>query len=362
MLFTPPVVGPQAVKVAMVEEGAVSDKARYTGTVRPYEDAVVYARVEGYVKALNVYPGDRVIKGQILMTIETSVLKPRLQHARADEAFWKAEYERDQKLFEVGAISESSFDKTRQHFEVAQAKVKLIKTQIGYAAIRSPLDGWVSERKVYEGVYVKKGMPVLQVDRLDRIRIQFDVAEKDLFHFHKGTTVYMHFPQIAPGIIRKTFSHFLWSPQGPQTDSPEISAASQAKQALVRGEVAVVFPAEDRTSRTGVVEVHLPNPGGVLKSNTYVVGDLVVSHAEKAIKIPRSALTSLPGGKRVVFLGPAFSDQGAAEMREVKLGVRSRKYVQILEGINPGEFVIYEGNRSLTDGENVMVLHREGGF
>ncbi|MCZ6563008.1 MAG: hypothetical protein O6948_08830, partial [Deltaproteobacteria bacterium] len=109
------------------------------------------------------------------------------------------------------------------------------------------------------------------------------------------------------------------------------------------------------------VEVRLPNPGAVFKSNTYVVGDFYRAHAKKAVRVPRSALITLPGGKTVVFVGPAFADQGPAEAREVQVGVRGKRFVQILEGVKPGEFVIYEGNRGLTDGENVMVVRREGG-
>ncbi len=130
---------------------------------------------------------------------------------------------------------------------------------------------------------------------------------------------------------------------------------------MLRAEVSVVFPSEDHATRTGIVEVRLPNPGVVLKSNTYVMGDLVRAHAKKAVRVPRSALVPIPGGKTVVFVGPAFADQGPAEAREVQVGVRGKRFVQILKGVKSGEFVIYEGNRGLTDGENVMVVRREGG-
>jgi hypothetical protein len=107
MLFMPPVIGPQGVDVVIVEEGPLEDLVTYTGTVLPYEDNMVYARVDGYVKELKVYPGDRVKKGQVLATLETSELDPRMDRARADVAFWKAEFERDKDLFEAGAISAS---------------------------------------------------------------------------------------------------------------------------------------------------------------------------------------------------------------------------------------------------------------
>ncbi len=54
MLCTPPVIGPQAVKVAMVKEGELADIVSYTGTVKPFEEVIVFARVEGFVKELKV--------------------------------------------------------------------------------------------------------------------------------------------------------------------------------------------------------------------------------------------------------------------------------------------------------------------
>ncbi len=367
MLFTPPVIGPQAVKVAMVEEGELADVVSYTGTVKPFEEVTVFARVDGFVKDLKVYPGDHVEKGQVLAILETSELEPRLEHARANENFWKAEYERDKRLYEAKALNASQFDRTRMKYRVTQAKLKLIETQIGYATIKALINGWVSERMIYPGVYVKKGSPLLKIEHLDRVRIHFDVAEKDLLHFRKGTPVYLYFPQVEPKIIRQAFSDYLRNRKSVQLVSleevhiPGSEDHNPQGDPLLRAELSVIFPTEDPTTRTGVVEVRLPNPGAILKSNTYVMGDLVRAYAKKAVRVPKSALVPIPGGKIVVFVGPAFANQGPAEVREVQVGIRGKRYVQILEGVNPGEFVIYEGNRVLTDGENVMVVRREGG-
>jgi len=361
MLFTAPVIGPQAVKVAMVKEGELADVVSYTGTVKPFEEVTVFARVEGFVKDLKVYPGAHVRKGQVLAILETSELEPRLEHARADEDFWKAEYNRDNELYKDNALSASAFDRTRMKYRVARAKVKLIETQMSYATIKARIDGWVSERMIYPGVYVKKGTPLLKIERLDRVRIHFDIAEKDLLNFRKGTAVYLHFPQVEPRIIRHAFSDYLRNRKGVQLASLGEDHNPQGDPVL-RAELSVIFPAVDPVTRTGTVEVRLRNPGAVLKSNTYVMGDFVKAHAKKAVRVPQSALVLVPGENPFVFVGPAFADQGPAEKREVQLGIRGKRYVQILEGVKPNEFVIYEGNRGLTDGENVMVIHREGGF
>lgn len=359
MLFTPPVVGPQPVDVVMAEQRPLEDRVSYTGSVQPYEDAWVHARVDGWVKDLAVYPGDVVKQGQVLAGIEISALEPRLRHAQSEVTFWKAEHQRDRELFEAGAISASQWDKTQEQYAVAKAKLAQVQTDIGYATLKAPMDGIVSERKIYPGVYVKKGEPVLKIDQLNRVRIQFEVAEQDLLWMRIGTPVYLRFPQADPALIRETFADLLV----PTDDEAQEEDNAKAKEPpLLKGNVDVVFPAENPRTRTGTVEVRLPNSGGMLKTNTYVVGELVRRRVDDAIAIPLDALTPVPEGGDVVFLGPAFSEEGAAERREVTLGLRTDSHVQVLTGIEAGEFAVTRGNRVLTDGETVRVVNRQGGL
>ena len=65
-LFTPPVVGPQAVKAAFVQQKTIERVATYTGAVHPYERIVLRARTNGFVQQITVYPGDRVETGQVV--------------------------------------------------------------------------------------------------------------------------------------------------------------------------------------------------------------------------------------------------------------------------------------------------------
>ncbi len=111
----------------------------------------------------------------------------------------------------------------------------------------------------------------------------------------------------------------------------------------------------------------MPNPGMVLRSNTYVVGHLVTGRVEDAWVVPQRALTPMPDGKTVIFLAPAFTDQGEVEMREVVVGLRNGidvaiVDVAIVDGLDENAYVVVSGNRGLMDGENVMVIEREGGF
>ena len=347
-LFTPPVIGPQPVKVAFATQKTIERTATYTGSVHPFERVVVNARSNGFVENVSVYPGDRVRAGQVVARLETTELQPRLEHAKAELTFLRAELRRDQQLSRQGAIPVSKLDLTRSKERIAAAKLKLLRTEIGYATITARSDGWISERFVDPGQYVQKGKPVLAYDRLHKIRIRFDVAEQDLATIKTGGEVILEFPQIP----RLRFERTEW----------EARLQKEYENPAIRAQITAVFPRLHEQSRLGTVEVLLDNPGMIFRSNAYVVGHLVTARVENAWVVPQRALTPMPGGKTVIFIGPAFADQGEIEIREVRVGLRNGTEAQILEGLDENAYVVVAGNRSLIAGENVMVLERKGGL
>lgn len=347
-LFTPPVVGPQAVKVALATQKTLERTATYTGTVHPYERVVLQARTSGFVEEVAAYPGDYVEAGQVVVELETTELEPRLQKALAEHRFLRAELKRDRKLFKAGAISPSAIELSRSKERVAAAIAELRKTEIGYATVRAPSDGWVSKRAVDPGQYVQKGQHLLAYDRLAEVRIRFDVAIQDLASISRGSEVILEFPEIPA----KRASSAGWADR----------LVDGYPNPAVRANVTSVFPSADERSRLGVVEVMIPNPDLLLKSNAYVIGHFVTDRATDAWVVPERALTPMPGGKTVIFVAPAFADQGEAEMREVRVGLRNGKEAQILEGLEEPAYVVIAGNRNLTNGETVMVIAREGGL
>ena len=347
-LFTPPVVGPQAVKAVFAGQGTIERTVTYTGAVHPYERVILQARTDGFVEDVAVYPGDPVAAGQLVVRIETSELEPKLQMARAELRFLQAEMKRDERLVQSGTVSPVVLELSQSKESVAAANVKLLETQINYAQVRAPSDGWVSRRVVDAGQYVRKGDHLVAYDRLSKVRIRFDVAVQDLVTVSLGSEIILEFPEIRAEQVAGTE----WADR----------QAEGYSSVAIRAKVTSVFPAVDEKTRLGIIEVIIPNSNLLLKSNAYVVGHLVTERAEDAWIVPERALTPMADGTTVIFLAPPFADQGEAEMREVRVGIRNGKEAQILEGLEEPAYVIVAGNRSLVSGETVMVIAREGGF
>ncbi len=346
MLYSSPVAGRQGVAMTMARRVTLRKFVTYPGTVHPHIDVMLFARVEGYVHKLTVYQGDYVRKGQLIAVIGTSILVPELQGAKADVAFWKAQLGRDRMLYHAGAISGQHFDRTLQKYRLAKAHQNLIQTQIDYATVRSPISGWVAQRHIYPGDYVKKGEPLVKIDHIGRLRIDFQVAEQDLNWIRLGTPVYVRFSLASTSFVKNTFTEYL-AKKSPNGSGP-----------WIRTQVSKIFPSENEHTRMGTVEVELPNPNGAIKANAYVIGKILVRQVKKALVVPARALVQLPGTGAVVFTGPSFSDQGEVHEHKVVTGMDANGWVQILKGLKPHQFVITRGNRQVVDGQDVTVLHR----
>lgn len=370
-LFPPPFSGAQGVELEIVEQGPVVKYATYTGTVQPIEFVEVNARVDGYIEELMVLEGDSVSAGDILARLDTTDLRPQLENALAEVAYWEAEWKRAQSLYKDSVISVSERDRIRKSYDSARTRVTHMRNQIDYAEVRSPLSGIVSSRKAFKGQYIRKGERIFRVDRLDSLRLLFNVAERDLPFIQPGNSMWLEFPQIPmlafakqgwKNIVRPTTDAYVFAALNGQSQNHATVQPNPDSSPGMPAEVTVVFPAVDPKTHMGTVESRIANPGGLLKSDSYIVGRFMIERVPIAVRVPSRAVVEIPGGKSVVFVGPALSDEGEAEIREVETGLRTDAFTQILSGVEPGEFVIVRGQRDLTDGQLVTVVARKGGF
>ena len=375
-IFPPPFSGPKAVELQMVDQGQVVSLATYTGTALPYESVNINARVDGTIQKLNVYEGEYVKAGTVLAKLDTSHLKPLYDKALAESRFWQAEWGRAKELYEDKVISALERDRVRKSYETSAAHAQQMWAQLNYATVKTPVGGWIAKRKAFQGQYIRKGEMMFRVDRLDALRIQFHVSERDLPFIRNGDPVWLEFPQMS----MLAFNRNGWRDKIMPSTEEQIATSLVGKEPFVNvadrvlpntdkqanpgliAEVAVIFPSVDPKTHTGIVEARIGNPGTLLKSDSYVVGHFRVEHVNDVVRVPSKAVLQMPDKRDVVFVGPAFSDEGNAELREVQIGLKANGRTEIISGVEANEFVIVRGQRNLSDGEFVTVVKRNGGF
>lgn len=327
-----PVAGAIAVTAEAAQTAPIERRVTYTGSVAPYEVVTVYPRTEGWVEQFTLYEGDYVREGQAIARLDRTELtaglenaKASLAQARASLEFWKKELPRLQQLFKSGAMAESDADNAAQQEAAARAKVGALEadvqrlaTVLSYTDVVAPISGRVSKRHIYAGILVRPGMPIVDLQDLSRVRVQVNVAEKDLPFVRRGTDA----------VVR-------------------VASATER-----RATVATIFPELDPVARTARVELVLSNPNEAIRPEMYAVVDFVLERKEKAVVIPTLAVYQAPGQEPQVYI----TDGVTAFSRSVKLGIAQGDRVEVVEGVQEGEMVIWKGQRSLTDGAQVNLV------
>lgn len=331
-----PVAGPTAVAAEPVKLGPIERRVTYTGSVAPYEVVTVYPRTEGWVEQFTLYEGDHVRQGQTIARLDRTEITAGLEHAKANLAqarasleFWQKELPRLQQLYTNGAMAESDADHAAQEEAAARAKVSALEAEVrrlstvlSYTDVVAPISGRVSKRHIYAGLLIRPGMPIVDLQDLSRVRVQVHVSEKDLPFIRRGTAAVVRVPSL-----------------------PDSQAERHAT-------VTTVFPELDPVARTAVVEVVLPNAGDTIRPEMYAVVDFVLERKERALLIPALAVYHGPGQQPLVYV----TDGVTAFSRPVTLGIAQGDRLEVVDGVQEGEMVIWKGQRSLTDGAPVNLV------
>lgn len=370
---------PVPVTVEVVQAGTFEAGVSYTGSIMPYQEAVVYPRVAGQLTNYSVYPGDRVQAGQVLADLVANERSTELAEANAEAAamttslqvsqveideqvqeiarlqaeldYLKLQEERFAKLTAAGATSQNEYDVaatdvaaqeaalagakatlTRLNSQVererarvgqAQAKVNTAAVMQGYTSLQAPISGIVQARMVDPGVVVQPGMGVLKIGDYSRVRLQANVAQKDAGYIRVGTPIRAQ----VPGA----------------TDEP------------LTGSVTSIFPQTNNDTRTVMVEALIDNPQGRLLSGQYLEMTLLTGSQSNTLSVPQSAVVEFNGDASVWVMAVT-----TAERRPVEIGMVNGNRIEIISGLNPGDQVITSGHSRLVPGVQVAMVDDTG--
>ena len=190
-----------------ITRGDLRQVVSATGEIKPVNTVNVGSQVSGTIDNLYVDFNSKVKKGDILLTIEPSVLQASVDEAKAslDSAisqrnFAKNEYNRNKMLFEGDMIARAEMEQSQTQYEQAEQSVKRAQstydravTNLGYATITSPVDGTVISRKVDVGQTVAASFQTPDLfeiaEDLTKMQIETSVSEADIGVIKEGQPV-----------------------------------------------------------------------------------------------------------------------------------------------------------------------------
>jgi membrane fusion protein, multidrug efflux system len=170
-------VNSSPVEVAAASTKTMSDDITAVGSLLSDESVQIAAETAGRVSDIKFTEGDVVAGGEVLVTLDDTLIAAQREDAEARLTLAKANYERAASLRKTGTASQTSLDTANSERLIAQAVYDLIEAQHQKLSIKAPFPGVVGFRTVSPGAYVTAGTPLTNLEKIDRLKVNFSVPE-----------------------------------------------------------------------------------------------------------------------------------------------------------------------------------------
>ena len=303
------VVALPKIEVQTVTSRVVAQEGYFTGTVEANVVNNIAPQQPLRIKSIKVDVGDRVQKGQLLVTLDNSSLVQA--KAQLDNA--KKEWERTNELYEFGGASKSEWDARRLQYEVAQTAYNNL---VENTKLISPISGIVTARNYDRGDMYSGAQPVLVVAQIKPVKIMINVSEPLFAKVKRGMSVNITLDAYGAEVFK--------------------------------GKIARVYPTIDQATHTFQVEVIIPNANERVRPGMFARVTLPYGKAKNVV-IPDQAVQKLLGsGDRYVYVyNPA---DNTVRYSKVELGRRLDTEFEVLSGVKSGDIVVTKGHLGLTNG------------
>jgi len=322
------VVPPEKVNVTEVQEQDWSPRLTAVGSVMAVRGAVLPAETEGIVRRIAFEPGANVKAGAELVQLNAEVEQAQLREAEAAANEARAYLTRVKEAAASGSVAASELDAADARLKSADARMDNIQATIAKKTIRAPFAGKLGIRQISVGQFLQMGSPVVSLQALDPVFVEFSLPQQRVADVTEGLTVAVS----ADGYPGHTFE----------------------------GKVTAVNPDVDPQTRNVRVQATLPNHDTRLRPGMFVSVELILDRSERLLFIPATAVLNAPFGDSVYVLEEKPGAAGGApslvvQQRFVRLGTRQGDFVAALEGLKAGERVVSTGVFKLRPGMPVEV-------
>ena len=334
-------------QVVAVEEAGVDNVeiyGEYVGQIRAKGFVEVRARVEGYLEQMLFEEGKRVKRNQPLFKINSDLYRARVDKARAQlakdqaqEAKAARDVERLRPLYEQKAASQLDLDNAVAAYESSKANVAMSKAdlaqaelELGYTTVRSPIDGYISERYADIGTLVGPGgkSQLATVVESDEVLVDFSLTALDYLRSQQRNVT-----------LGEKDANRSWQP------SVTITLADNSIYPLT-GIVDFADPQVNPQTGTFGVRAELPNPDRKLLPGQFTKVKLLLDVRENAVVVPSKAVAIEKGGAYIYVV----RRDSTAEKRFIETGPEVNNHIVVERGLGPGELVVVEGYHKLTPG------------
>ncbi|THV60997.1 efflux RND transporter periplasmic adaptor subunit [Flagellimonas alvinocaridis] len=323
------------VTVADVDTGDSSTILAGSGQIKAVNSATLSTRMMGYVESLPVKIGQKVNKGDLLISINNVDLRAKKAQVEASiteatVAFnnAKKDYERFQNLFKESSATQKELDDMTARYEMAKARLEAanqmkneVNSQFAYANIRAPFNGVVTNTYIDEGAMANPGVPLVSVESPGGFEVEAKVAENNISAIKVGTT--------AQVLVK-------------------------ALDTTLTGEVSELSASAQNTGGQYIMKVALDKTEAKILSGMYATIRLETEqkgYGNDMVVVPSKALVHKGQLTGVYTLG----QDNVALLRWLRLGENYGEEVEVLSGLSKGDQYIVSAEGKLYNGVKVSI-------
>lgn len=323
--FVPP---PETVTSVTVKTDSWDAYLTAIGTLNAVKGVTVGAELVGKVVKIPFESGTSVNKGDILLRQDTSSEEAQLPGAVAQADLARINLERSKQLFAKGIIAKADLDNSVAVAAQAEAQVENLKATIGKKTVRAPFSGQLGIRQVNLGQILREGDPIITLQSLDPIYVDFTLPEQQLSLIRLGLPVRVS-GDAMPGIS-------------------------------IEGRITAINPIVDADTRNIKIEATMVNPGEKLRPGMFVNVAVRLPGRQEVLSIPATAVLYAPYGNSVfgIEAQKAGKDgKAVSTLRQqfVRLGEKRGDFVAVTSGLKDGDTIVSTGVFKLRNGQSVVV-------
>ncbi len=319
---------PQTVSTMTAASQEWQSRLEAVGSTRAVNGANLSGQVAGIVSALHFESGADVQKGDLLVELDAADDIAHLNALKATATLNKTTYDRDSTLGQTGAVSKEVVDTDKGNYMNALALVDQQQALVDEKSIRAPFAGRLGIRQVDLGQYLAPGTPIVALQQLDPIFIDFYMPQQALARVKVGQAV---------SVKIDTFPHRTFA-----------------------GKISAINSQVDAATRNVQMRATVENKDKVLLPGMFATVDIDVAAPQKYVTLPQTAISYNSYGDIVYLVDDKGKDangqpQLVARQIFVTTGETRGDQVAVLSGVKDGDTIVTAGQMKLHNGTPVKI-------
>lgn len=308
-----------AVEAAAAVAATSTQDLRGIGTLQSDESVQITSEIAGRITSIPLFEGAPVNAGDIMVELDSALANAEVDDTQARYNLAQGNLGRANSLAVSGNVTERARDEASTNAETTRAALELAKVRLSKHTIRAPFSGIAGIRKVSPGAYITAGQPIVNLEKIDTLKIDFKLPELFLSQVKTGQTVEITVDAL-PG---RNFT----------------------------GTIYAIDPHIDINGRALNIRARLDNPELILRPGLFARILIKGQTKRNVLVVPEAAI--VPRGQdKIVYL----IKNGQVNEVKVVLGTRNNGLVEILEGLAADAMVVTAGQQKLKDGSAVEVV------